>query len=292
MTSALPTALPFGMRDCKIYPYLDAQGTILAEKGFDLPVAQTFSFADSEDFTDLRGDDELAATHGNGAQVNWTLEAGGIELQVWAVFTGGQIIETGTAPNRRVILRKCSDDTRPYFKVVGKVMSESGGDVDAIVYRAKCNGDISGQFGDGQFFVTSADGIGLPMPGTRLLYDIVQNETRQFLTTTPEANPIMPPKEVGVYSLSPNSATLVWEGIAGVTGYSVQISSDGGNTWTESPSGGVTETEAELDGLTPDTAYLVRLASKIGTDVGQYGQPLSFGTPPGVGGGGGAGGSD
>lgn len=276
---AVPTALPFGMRDCKIYPYTDAQGTILAEEGFDLPVAQTFSFADSEDYTDLRGDDELVATHGNGAQVNWSLEAGGIDLRVWAVFTGGQIIESGTTPNRTITLRKCSDDARPYFKVVGKIMSESGGDIDAVVYRAKCNGDISGQFGDGQFFVTSADGIGLPMPGSRLLYDIVQHETRSFLTTTPDDNPIMPPKNIGMTSLAATSAGVIWEPVSGMTGYRVQVSDDDGETWDENPAVDPTEAEATLAALTADTDYLLRIASKIGTDVGIYSTPIAFKTP-------------
>lgn len=276
---AVPTALPFGMRDCKIFPYTDAQGTILATEGFDLPVAQTFSFADSEDYTDLRGDDELVATHGNGAQVNWTLEAGGIALQVWAVFTGGQIIESGTAPNRTITLRKLSDDARPYFKVIGKIMSESGGDIDAIVYRAKCNGDISGQFGDGQFFVTSADGIGLPMPGTRLLYDIVQHETRQYLTTTSQPNPIVPPRNIGITALAPTTATLTWEGISGYSGYRLQTSDDAGTTWDVNPAVDPTDTDAVLTGLTADTDYLVRIAGKIGTDVGTYGAPIAFSTP-------------
>ena len=189
MTAPVPTALPYGMRDCKIYPYTDAQGTVLAAAGFDLPYSQTFSFADTENFTDLRGDDDLVATHGDGAQVKWTLEAGGIELQCWAIFTGGQIIEDGTTPNRTITLRKCSDDARPYFYIVGQIMSDSGGDVQAHVYRAKCNGDISGQFGDGKFFVSSANGIGLSVPGTKLLYDIVQNETAVDVTTTPGSIP-------------------------------------------------------------------------------------------------------
>ena len=279
MTAPVPTPLPFGLRDVKIYPYSDGQGTILAPEGFDLPVAQTFSFADSEDYTDLRGDDELQATHGNGSQVNWTLEAGGVALQVWAIFTGGQIIETGTAPNRTITLRKCSDDTRPYFKVVGKIMSDSGGDIDAVVYRAKCNGDISGQFGDGQFFVTSADGIGLPIPGTHLLYDIAQHETRQYLTTTPQANPIMAPKNLGITSLAPTAVTVVWEPISGYTGYRGQTSVDGGTTWVTAPAGDTTEPTADLTGLTADEDYLFRVAGKIGTDVGGFGAPLAFHTP-------------
>lgn len=177
MMTDLPTALPYGMRDCKLFPYTDALGTTLGDSGFDLPNMQTFSFADTEEYTELRGDDELVATHGNGAQVKWSLEAGGMDLAIWAAITGGQIIEAGTTPNRTVTLRKASDDARPYFFIIGKIISDSCGDVHAKVYRCKCNGDISGQFADGQFFVTSADGVGLPVPGSRLLYDIIQNET-------------------------------------------------------------------------------------------------------------------
>lgn len=278
MSSPVPVSLPFGMRDCKIYPYLDQQGTILASVGYDLPNAQTFSFADSEDFTDLRGDDELVASHGNGAQVNWTLEAGGIDLRIWAILTGGQIIESGSAPNRKITLRKLSDDVRPYFKVVGQIMSDSGGDVQAVVYRAKCNGDISGQFGDGQFFITSADGIGLSIPGTRLLYDIDQNESRTFLSTTPKANPIMPPRNYGVQTLGSVTASIVWEPISGVTGYMYQISDDDGTTFDAAVAAATAV--ASLTGLTADTDYLIRVASKIGTDVGAYGPPLSFHTLP------------
>ncbi|QNJ59233.1 major tail protein [Mycobacterium phage MrMiyagi] len=278
MSSPVPVALPFGMRDCKIYPYLDQQGTILAEEGFDLPNSQTFSFADSEDFTDLRGDDELVATHGNGAQVNWTLEAGGIALQIWAIFTGGQIIETGTAPNRTITLRKCSDDARPYFQVKGQIMSDSGGDVTAVVYRAKCNGDISGQFADGQFFVTSADGIGLPIPGTKLLYDIAQHETRTFLSTTPDPLPIMPPKNVMVGNVGETSATVVWEPVSGVTGYRVEYAiGPAFDTWT-AVTPDPTSATASLSGLTAESDYQVRVTSKVGTDVGYFGTAVPFTT--------------
>lgn len=277
MTAPVPTALPFGMRDCKVYPYLDAQGTILAETGFDLPNSQTFSFADAEDFTDLRGDDELVATHGNGAQVNWSLEAGGIALQVWAIFTGGQIIESGATPNRSITLRKCSDDARPYFRVDGQIMSDSGGDIVATVYRAKCNGDISGQFGDGAFFVTAADGVGLPIPGTKLLYDIVQHESRTFLSTTPEANPVMPPKNVVVSALASTTATVQWESVTGATAYIVEHSDDDGDTWTKITPDPTTAT-ASLTALTAATDYLVHVATKIGTDTGSFGTAVAFTT--------------
>jgi hypothetical protein len=279
MTAPVPVALPFGMRDCKIFPYLDAQGTILADEGFDLPYMQTFSFADAEDYVDLRGDDELVATHGNGAQVNWSLEAGGISLQLWAIFTGGQIIETGAAPNRVITLRKLSDDARPYFKVVGQIMSDSGGDVTACVYRAKCNGDISGQFGDGAFFITSADGIGLPIPGTRLLYEIKQHETRVFLSTTPQDNPIMPPRNIGIVDLQDTEVTLEWEPITGVTAYRVEKAVAPFTTWTAiTPD--PTDPTVNAATLTAATAYKFRIASKIGTDVGEFGPALDVTTLP------------
>lgn len=279
MTSALATQAkyPFGLRDAKLYPFLDQNGTQLAEEGFDLPAAQTFSFADSEDFTDLRGDDELLASHGNGAQVNWTLEAGGISLQAWAILTGGQIIEAGVAPNRTITLRKCSDDVRPYFQVRGLAMNDNSGDTVAVVYRAKCNGDISGTFGDGTFFVTSADGIGLPLPGTKLLYDFIQHESRTFLSTTPEPIPLVAPKNAMAVPLSATTAKLLWEPVSGYTGYAYQLSDDAGTTWEAAVT--VTEPTANLTTLTADTDYLVRIAGRVGTDQGAYGVPVAFSTP-------------
>jgi hypothetical protein len=273
----LSTALPFGMRDCKIYPYTDAAGTTLAATGFDLPYAQTFSFADTEDFTDLRGDDDLVATHGAGAQVKWTLEAGGISLPVWAIFTGGQIIETGTTPNRVVTLRKCSDDTRPYFRVDGLIMSDSGGDVTATVYRAKCNGDISGQFGDGKFFVSSANGIGLPIPGTKLLYDIAQHETVNGLGDTPIANPIMPPKNVVASAITATGLTLTWSAVSGATAYKVEKAVSPFTTWTSAGADPATSTLA-VTSLTTATAYQFRVSTKVGATYGSPGVPISVTT--------------
>ncbi|AGT14034.1 hypothetical protein SEA_WEISS13_24 [Mycobacterium phage Weiss13] len=285
MTSALATQAkyPFGLRDVKLYPFMDSEGTQLAEEGFDLPAAQTFSFADSEDFTDLRGDDVLLASHGNGAQVNWTIEAGGISLQAWAILTGGQIIEEGVAPNRTITLRKCSDDARPYFQVRGLAMNDNGGDTVGIVYRAKCNGDVSGTFGDGQFFVTSADGIGLPIPGTKLLYDFVQHESQTFLSLESEALPILPPKNVVVVVLSPTSAKAVWEPVTGYTKYAYQLSTDDGSTWSTAVE--VEDNEATIT-VTADTDYLIRVAGKVGVEVGHYGTPTAFTTPAEAGGGG------
>lgn len=278
MTASLPAAsYPFGLRDVKIYPFLDLQGTVLADEGIDLPAAQTFSFADAEDYTDLRGDDELLASHGNGAQVNWTLEAGGISLPAWAALSGGQIIETGVAPNRKITLRKCTNDVRPYFQVRGLSISDNSGDQETVIYKAKCNGDISGQFGEGQFFVTSADGIGMGMPGTKLLWDFVQHEGKTFLSTTPPALPIVAPKNLVAVALTSTTAKAIWEPVTTYTGYKYRLSDDAGATWETAVDS--TDADVDLTALVADTDYLIQVAGKIGTDVGDYGAPVAFSTP-------------
>ena len=156
-------------------------------------------------------------------------------------------------------------------------MNDNSGDTVAVVYRAKCNGDISGQFGDGVFFVTSADGIGLPIPGTKLLYDFIQHESRTFLSLDSEAIPITAPKNVIATPLSATTAKVIWEPVSTYTGYSYQLSDDDGATWETAVA--TTDAEADLTALVTATDYLIRVAGKIGTDVGTYGTPVAFTTP-------------
>lgn len=193
MTAPLPTPLPYGLRDVKLTPYADALGTILGDESVDLPNAQTFTFSEAEEFQELRGDDAVVTTHGQGSTVDWSLESGGIALEAWVVMTGGEIIEGGTTPDRNVIFRKKGSAVRPYFRVEGQSISDSGGDVHAIVYRCRVNGTLGGDFSDGAFFITSANGVGLPLleeaTDNDLLYDFVQNETKKPTPLTPESNP-------------------------------------------------------------------------------------------------------
>lgn len=188
------TALPYGIRDCKLTPYTDAAGTVLGSTSIDLPNMQTFSFSETEEFQELRGDDRVVTTRGQGAQVEWSLEAGGVDIRVWAILTGGTVTESGTAPNRKVTARKRSSDNRPFFRLEGQAISDSGGDVHAIVYRCRANSNIEGSFSDGEFFITSASGLGLPLMDEDfdLLYDFVQNEVKEAIPTTPAPNPTGP----------------------------------------------------------------------------------------------------
>jgi hypothetical protein len=172
--------LPYGLRDIKLTPYTDMAGTILAATSIDLPVARTLSFTDTEDFEQLRGDDRVAAEHGNGAQVEWELESGGLPFAAFKAMAGGTITESGATPSMKRVFSKKVTDQRPYFRIEGQVISDSGGDLHCVIYRAKATGELSGEYSDGAFYQTSASGVGHAVVGgddADKLYDFIQNET-------------------------------------------------------------------------------------------------------------------
>jgi hypothetical protein len=177
---ALGTTLPFGMRQVRLTPYTDVSATALAASSVSLPNSQVFSFTETEDFEDLRGDDRLQTSHGKGPQIDWELTAGGISLDAYFVLAGGQApITTGTTPNQVKTYRKLVTDQRVPFKAEGRAISDNGGDMHTIVYRCKATGDIAGSFEDGKFFLTNAKGTGYAslISPVDAVYDFVQNET-------------------------------------------------------------------------------------------------------------------
>lgn len=274
MTAPVADALPYGIRDAKLTPYTDAQGTVLDTESVDLPNMQTLSFSESEEFQELRGDDKLITTRGQGAQVEWSLEAGGISIKAWAIMSGGSVIESGLTPNRKIILRKKATDARPFFRIDGRIVSDSGGDIHVRIYRCRCNDTIEGDFADGEFFVTNASGVGLPLldDTNDYLYDIIRHESPQVLTLTPEANPLPTPLNLTVGTLTTTSAALSWQAVNGATGYKVQKSTDAGTTWTAVPSGAGGEPTTESTTVTGLTAGAIqfRVAAVIGGVTGDY----------------------
>lgn len=185
---ALGTSLPFGIRDCKLIEYPTLAADVFGTTLVDLPNIQTFSFTETEEYTELRGDDQLVASHGNGAQLDCELESGGISMEAYKSINGGQIVETGITPNQVKRYRKLVTDQRPYLAVVGKAISDSGGDFHTVVYRAKATGDIAGEFADGAFFIPTSALTGFPclvsgdVDGDEIegaLYDFIQHETIQ-----------------------------------------------------------------------------------------------------------------
>lgn len=269
MSSPMMEALPYGIRDLKLTPYLDAAGSILGTQSFDLPNMQTLSFSETEEFQELRGDDRIVTTRGQGAQVEWELEAGGISPRIWAILTGGEIIESGVLPARSVTMRKRGSDARPWFRVHGQIISDSGGDVHAVIYRCRCNDSIEGEFGDGEFFVTSASGLGLPLldDSNDLLYDIIQNETKTSIPLTPVPNPIGSPRNLAPGALTSTTVELSWDPVSAATKYVVERSVSPFTTWTavgSSAGGEPTTSTTTVTGLTASTGYKFRVKAEVG----------------------------
>jgi hypothetical protein len=180
----LGESLPYGIRDIKLRP-LTSGGTVLGAS-VDLPNARTLGFEEAEDYEELRGDDQVVATRGKGANVEWSLESGGISLEALVVLNGGTITLTGTTPAQVKKYRKLVTDARPEFQAEGQAMSESGGDFHTVLYRCKASENITGEFGDGAFFLTGAGGLALPGKTTGnvgALYDFIQNETAVAIST-------------------------------------------------------------------------------------------------------------
>jgi hypothetical protein len=165
-------SLPFGLRDVKLRPIDASDGTVGA--GVDLPAARTLSFKDTEESTELRGDDIVQASHGNGAVVEWDLEGGGISLAAYVILAGGTLTTTGTGSTAKTVVKKKSIDARPYFQIEGQSINDDGGDFHTIIYRAKADSSIEGEQADGAFWLTKASGKGYPNEDGDS-YDFVDN---------------------------------------------------------------------------------------------------------------------
>lgn len=178
-------ALPYGLRDVKLTPLL-ADGTAPSGSPVDLPASQTLSFKETEEFKELRGDDQVQAARGGGPVLEWDLEAGGISLDAYAVLAGGTVEETGVTPNAIRTFRKLVTDSRPYFKVEGQAMNDNGGDFHGIIYRCKVEGSIDGKLADQEFLISSCSGKGYGSKEAATLdalYDFIQNETATDIVT-------------------------------------------------------------------------------------------------------------
>lgn len=183
----MSNTIPYGLRDIKITPYTDAAGTTLGTP-LDLPYARTLSFKDTEEFQELRGDDRVVASHGNGTSVEWELESGGLPFACFKAMSGGTVTTTGTAGTEKTVYAKKITDQRPWFKLEGQAISDSGGDVHCVIHKCKATGELSGEWADGEFFLTSASGIGIaPDSGDNadLLYEFISNATVTAIDVTP-----------------------------------------------------------------------------------------------------------
>lgn len=166
--------LPYGLRDVKVAVLGagDTPGTLV-----DFPNARTLSFSEAESFEELRGDDGVVAVHGNGPTVDWELEGGGFSFDAVKALYGGTVTDTGTTPNQKRSFDKLDTDQRPYLKIEGQAISDSGGDFHVTLWKARATGELSGTLADAAFWLTSASGRAIAKAADRKIYTITQNET-------------------------------------------------------------------------------------------------------------------
>jgi hypothetical protein len=284
MTAPVADALPYGVRDCKLTEYADAQGTVLGDTSVDLPYMQHLNFTEAEEFSELRGDDRLITTRGKGSQVNGDIEAGGMKTDVWAIITGGEVIETGLTPNRIIELRKRATTARPFFRVDGKVISDSGGDILVRIYRCRANGDLTANFQDGEFQTSQIAFVGMPLldDTNDLIYSIFRRETSADISLTPDPNPVPAPTNLTTGTLAATSAGLLWNPVVGATAYVVETgagaSEEAVTTWTtKSPN--PTVANVTVSSLTANTQYWARVASIVNGEQSDWCPAITFTTP-------------
>lgn len=220
----LGNALPYGLRDVKLIKYPTLAADTFGSTLTDLPVARTFSFNDTEDYEDLRGDDKLYTSHGQGAVVEWELESGGISFDAYAILAGGVVIDTGITPNQIKRFRKKSLDVRPFFIAIGQAINDNGGDFKPIIWRCRSTGNVEGELGDGEFFIPSVSGKGFPCQVSGLvnateifdsIYDFAYFETSANIAAPAIDTPAAPV----TYSISDSGGTVAGGEIVVVTGY-------------------------------------------------------------------------
>jgi hypothetical protein len=148
--------------------------------------------------------------------------------EVWAVLSGGDVIERGLPPYREIEVRKRGTQTRPWFRIDGKIISDSGGDVLVRIYRCRANDTLTANFADGEFTTTAVSGVGYPLldDTNDLLYSIFRRETSSALSLTPEPNPIQSPLNLTVGTKTATSAQLLWTPVVGATEYGIYKSDE------------------------------------------------------------------
>lgn len=165
---------PFGLNDVKLVPTTGS--------AVDLPAARTLSFTERTVNGELRGDDSLVSVVAVSEAVEWELEAGGISLEAYALMTGRTVTAAGTTPSSTATLKGSAGKHFPYFKIYGKSVGDaSTDDIHVKLFKCKVT-ELSGEFADGEFFVTACQGIAVD-DGANGIFEFVQNETAAALTT-------------------------------------------------------------------------------------------------------------
>lgn len=170
---------PFGLTDIKVFPLTgDTPGAAV-----QVPAGRVLEVTPTEDQVPLTGYNGTVATDVTATQADVTLEHGGISLELLAAITGGTIVTTGITPNqvRRLKVGSASVN-RPYVRVIGKALGNDGGDAWVDIKKVKFN-IPSGNFNEGEFYVSSMDGTAVRNDSGDLL-EFLQHETQATVTAS------------------------------------------------------------------------------------------------------------
>ncbi len=165
---------PFGLHQIKLVNFATVPVVVT------LPNAITMSFKERVKSGELSGDDKTVAVVAYSDALEWSIEAGGINLEAWALMTGRTATTASTTPTRTTTVNADAGTAFPYFKIYGKSLGDGIDDVHVKIYKAKLTKPLEGEFTDGKFFITSCSGIAVD-DGTNGIYDVVQNETAAAL---------------------------------------------------------------------------------------------------------------
>jgi len=164
---------PFGLRELKIVSQ-DGTGAIA------LPVALMLHFTERVQKEEFTAEGVLVASRSFCVGLDWELEAGALDLAVYAKLTGRSAATAGITPNRTVTLDGNTGVDFPYVRIYGRAVGDAGtDDIHCKLFKAKLAA-IEGTFRNGQFWVTSCAGVAVP-DITFGVYEFVQHETAVVL---------------------------------------------------------------------------------------------------------------
>lgn len=140
----------YGCRDIKITS-LDGATQV------DLPASQEITWEEDIVEDSLDGDDVTVAQTAFIKAIDFSLSAGGISLEAYALLTGETVVTAGLTPNRTQTLERHGGKSFPYVKVYGRAIGSSNDGMHLIFPKAKMN-SLSGGFSNQSYLVTSGDG--------------------------------------------------------------------------------------------------------------------------------------
>ncbi|MBK9732210.1 MAG: sulfatase-like hydrolase/transferase [Chitinophagaceae bacterium] len=85
------------------------------------------------------------------------------------------------------------------------------------------------------------------------------------------------PNDLAVSGILPTSATVTWNALCGATNFSLRYRKTGTSGWTTISN--ISSPSYQLSGLTPATAYQVRVRAKCGPNPSDYSTIVNFSTP-------------